>query len=52
MFNFLVPLQISGAHIEIIESKSSRHGHVARISGTTEQKQSAENLIKAFIMST
>lgn len=52
MFNFLVPLQISGAHIEIIESKSSRHDHVARISGTTEQKQSAENLIKAFIMST
>uniref|UniRef100_A0A0E0QFI4 K Homology domain-containing protein n=1 Tax=Oryza rufipogon TaxID=4529 RepID=A0A0E0QFI4_ORYRU len=45
-------IKISGAHIEIIESKSSRHGHVARISGTTEQKQSAENLIKAFIMST
>ncbi|XP_052165171.1 KH domain-containing protein At4g18375 isoform X1 [Oryza glaberrima] len=44
--------KISGAHIEIIESKSSRHDHVARISGTTEQKQSAENLIKAFIMST
>uniref|UniRef100_A0A0D9X5A8 K Homology domain-containing protein n=1 Tax=Leersia perrieri TaxID=77586 RepID=A0A0D9X5A8_9ORYZ len=44
--------KISGARIEIIESKSSRHDHVARISGTTEQKQSAENLIKAFIMST
>ncbi|KAF0899457.1 hypothetical protein E2562_019957 [Oryza meyeriana var. granulata] len=44
--------KISGAHIEIIESKSSRHDHVAHISGTTEQKQSAENLIKAFIMST
>ncbi|KAL5232015.1 hypothetical protein ABZP36_030791 [Zizania latifolia] len=44
--------KISGAHIEIIESKSSRHDHVAHISGTTEQRQSAENLIKAFIMST
>lgn len=44
--------KISGAHIEIIESKSSRHDHVADISGTTEQRQSAENLIKAFIMST
>ncbi|KAG8085609.1 hypothetical protein GUJ93_ZPchr0010g10562 [Zizania palustris] len=44
--------KISGARIEIIESKSSRHDHVAHISGTTEQRQSAENLIKAFIMST
>ncbi|TVU03249.1 hypothetical protein EJB05_51218 [Eragrostis curvula] len=44
--------KISGAHIEIIESKSSRHDHIARISGTSEQRQSAENLIKAFIMST
>ncbi|XP_062191553.1 KH domain-containing protein At4g18375-like [Phragmites australis] len=44
--------KISGAHIEIIESKSSRHDHVAHISGTSEQRQSAENLIKAFIMST
>ncbi|KAK3121412.1 hypothetical protein QOZ80_8BG0652670 [Eleusine coracana subsp. coracana] len=44
--------KISGAHIEIIEPKSSRHDHIARISGTSEQRQSAENLIKAFIMST
>ncbi|RLN05580.1 KH domain-containing protein [Panicum miliaceum] len=44
--------KISGAHIEIIESKSSRHDHVAYISGTSEERQSAENLIKAFIMST
>ncbi|KAL6843135.1 hypothetical protein ACP4OV_026848 [Aristida adscensionis] len=44
--------KISGARIEIIESRSSRHDHVAEISGTTEQIQSAENLIKAFIMST
>ncbi|KAF8774994.1 hypothetical protein HU200_005042 [Digitaria exilis] len=44
--------KISGARIEIIESKSSRHDHVAYISGTSEQRQSAENLIKAFIMST
>jgi poly(rC)-binding protein 3/4 len=45
-------LQISGAHIEIIEPKSSRHEHIAYISGTSEQRHSAENLIKAFIMST
>jgi hypothetical protein len=44
--------KISGAVIEIIESKSSRHDHVAHISGTSEQRQSAESLIKAFIMST
>ena len=44
--------KISGADIEIIESKSSRHEHVANIFGTPEQRQSAENLIKAFIMST
>ncbi|WVZ94624.1 hypothetical protein U9M48_040493 [Paspalum notatum var. saurae] len=44
--------KISGAHIEIIESKSSRRDHVAYISGTSEQRQSAENLIKAFIMAT
>uniref|UniRef100_A0ACD5ZEF6 Uncharacterized protein n=1 Tax=Avena sativa TaxID=4498 RepID=A0ACD5ZEF6_AVESA len=44
--------KISGADIEIIESKSSRRDHVAHISGTPEQRQSAESLIKAFIMST
>ncbi|KAL6659446.1 hypothetical protein ACP70R_003486 [Stipagrostis hirtigluma subsp. patula] len=44
--------KISGAQIEIIESRSSRHDHLAQISGTSEQRQSAENLIKAFIMST
>ncbi|KAG2577327.1 KH domain-containing protein At4g18375-like [Panicum virgatum] len=44
--------KISGAHVEIIESKSSRHDHVAYISGTSAERQSAENLIKAFIMST
>lgn len=45
-------LQISGAHIEIVESKSSRFERIAQISGTPEQKRSAENLIQAFIMST
>ncbi|KAJ1263335.1 hypothetical protein BS78_09G176300 [Paspalum vaginatum] len=44
--------KISGAHIEIIESKSSRCDHVAYISGTSEQRQSAENMIKVFIMAT
>ncbi|XP_072972325.1 KH domain-containing protein At4g18375 [Typha angustifolia] len=44
--------KISGAHIDIVDSKSSHFERIAQISGTTEQKQSAENLIKAFIMST
>lgn len=44
--------QISGALIEISEPKSSRGDYVAYISGTTEQKRSAENLIQAFIMAT
>lgn len=44
--------QLSGAVIEISEPKSSRGDRVALISGTPEQKRSAENLIQAFIMST
>ncbi|GMH28004.1 hypothetical protein Nepgr_029847 [Nepenthes gracilis] len=42
--------QISGAVIEISESKSSRGDRVAYVTGTSEQKRSAENLIQAFIM--
>ncbi|KAM1138543.1 hypothetical protein PS2_036169 [Malus domestica] len=42
--------KISGAMVEISESKSSRGDRVAHISGTPEQKRTAENLIKAFIM--
>lgn len=45
-------LQISGAAIEIPNPKSSRGDRVAIISGTSEQKRTAENLIQAFIMAT
>ncbi|CAL9188903.1 unnamed protein product [Musa hybrid cultivar] len=44
--------KISGAHIEIVDSKASRFERIAQISGTPDQKRSAENLIQAFIMST
>ncbi|PIN10696.1 PolyC-binding proteins alphaCP-1 [Handroanthus impetiginosus] len=44
--------KISGASIEISDSKSSRGDRVALISGTTEEKRAAENLIQAFIMAT
>lgn len=44
--------QISGAIIEVSESRSSRGDRVAIISGTSEQKRAAENLIQAFILST
>ncbi|XP_065620046.1 KH domain-containing protein At4g18375 isoform X1 [Quercus suber] len=44
--------KISGAMIEISDSKSSRGDRIALISGTPEQKRAAENLIQAFIMST
>ncbi|KAF9588999.1 hypothetical protein IFM89_017678 [Coptis chinensis] len=44
--------KISGANIEVSDSKSSRGDRVAHISGTPEQKREAENLIQAFIMST
>lgn len=44
--------KISGASIEISDSKLSRGDHVALISGTGEQKRTAENLIQAFIMAT
>ncbi|XP_010275880.1 PREDICTED: KH domain-containing protein At4g18375 [Nelumbo nucifera] len=44
--------KISGATIEFVESKSSRGDRVVHISGTPEQKRSAENLIQAFIMAT
>ncbi|KAF3449954.1 hypothetical protein FNV43_RR06033 [Rhamnella rubrinervis] len=41
--------KISGAVVEISESKSSRD-RIACISGTPEQKRTAESLIQAFIM--
>ncbi|CAK9169987.1 unnamed protein product, partial [Ilex paraguariensis] len=44
--------KISGAAVDISDSKSSRGDRVALISGTPEQKRSAENLIQAFIMAT
>ncbi|XP_051124884.1 KH domain-containing protein At4g18375 [Andrographis paniculata] len=44
--------RISGADIEISDSRTSRGDRVAFISGTTEQKHAAENLIQAFIMAT
>ncbi|XP_044460748.1 KH domain-containing protein At4g18375-like isoform X1 [Mangifera indica] len=44
--------KISGAMIEISDSKTSRGDRVALISGTPEQKRSAENLIQAFVMAT
>lgn len=44
--------KISGAVIEVSDSKSSRGDRVAQISGTTDQKRAAENLIQAFIMAT
>lgn len=44
--------KISGATIEMSDSKSSRGDRVALISGTPEQKRAAENLIEAFIMAT
>ncbi|KAL9239773.1 hypothetical protein vseg_014062 [Gypsophila vaccaria] len=42
--------QISGAVIELSETRNSRGDLMAHISGTPEQKRSAENLIQAFIM--
>ncbi|KAG6405011.1 hypothetical protein SASPL_132590 [Salvia splendens] len=44
--------KISGAAIDIPDSKSSRGDRVAIISGTSEEKRAAENLIQAFIMAT
>ncbi|KAK8279214.1 hypothetical protein V6Z11_D09G095800 [Gossypium hirsutum] len=44
--------KLSGAMIEISESKSSRGERVALITGTPQQKREAENLIQAFIMAT
>ncbi|KAK8951242.1 KH domain-containing protein [Platanthera zijinensis] len=44
--------KISGADVEIVDSKSSRFERVAQISGTSEQKRAAENLIQAFILAT
>lgn len=55
-FNFLIDtfilFQISGASIEIADSKSSRGDRMALVSGTPDQKRAAENLIQAFIMAT
>lgn len=48
----MVVLQISGAIVEVTESNSSRLDHIALISGTPEQKRSAEDLIQAFILAT
>ncbi|KAK4254561.1 hypothetical protein QN277_009925 [Acacia crassicarpa] len=44
--------KISGAVVEVSDSKSSRGDRIAHISGTPEQKRAAENLIQAFIMAT
>ncbi|KAG7963433.1 hypothetical protein I3843_09G117100 [Carya illinoinensis] len=44
--------KISGAMIQISESKSSRGDRIAHVSGTPEQKRAAENLIQAFILAT
>ncbi|KAK3041177.1 hypothetical protein RJ639_028656 [Escallonia herrerae] len=44
--------KISGAAVEISDPKSARGDRVAVISGTVEQKRTAENLIQAFIMAT
>ncbi|KAL9270083.1 KH domain-containing protein [Drosera capensis] len=44
--------QLSGAMIDISETKNSRGDRVAYISGTSEQKRTAQNLIQAFIMET
>ncbi|KAM0952474.1 putative K domain-containing protein [Dioscorea sansibarensis] len=44
--------KISGAQIEIVDSRTSRSERIAQISGTPEQKRTAENLIQAFIMAT
>nr|GMD54273.1 KH domain-containing protein At4g18375 isoform X1 [Ipomoea batatas]GMD87934.1 KH domain-containing protein At4g18375 isoform X1 [Ipomoea batatas]GMD93282.1 KH domain-containing protein At4g18375 isoform X1 [Ipomoea batatas]GMD93871.1 KH domain-containing protein At4g18375 isoform X1 [Ipomoea batatas] len=44
--------KISGASIEITDSKSSRGDRMALVSGTPDQKHAAENLIQAFIMAT
>lgn len=42
--------KISGATVEIFETKSSRGDRVAHISGTAEQKSTAEKLVQAFMM--
>lgn len=44
--------KISGADVEIVDSKTSPFERVAQISGTPDQKRAAENLVQAFIMST
>ncbi|XP_068654514.1 KH domain-containing protein At4g18375-like [Aristolochia californica] len=44
--------KISGAVVEILDSKSSRSDRIAQVSGTPEQKRAAENLIQAFILAT
>ncbi|KAF7842876.1 KH domain-containing protein [Senna tora] len=44
--------KISGAMVDVSDSKSSRGDRIALISGTPEQKRAAENLIQAFIMAT
>ncbi|CAE6189290.1 unnamed protein product [Arabidopsis arenosa] len=44
--------RISGAMIEISDSKTSHGDHIALLSGTLEQMRCGENLVQAFIMST
>lgn len=50
--NLVLSHQISGATVEISDSKSARGDRIALISGTAEQTRAAENLIQAFIMAT
>ncbi|RID78100.1 hypothetical protein BRARA_A00954 [Brassica rapa] len=44
--------RISGAMVEVSDSKTSNGDRIALVSGTPEQMRSAENLFQAFIMST
>ncbi|KAF3601769.1 hypothetical protein F2Q69_00033424 [Brassica cretica] len=44
--------RISGAMVEVSDSKTSHGDRIALVSGTPEQMRSAENLFQAFIMST
>ncbi|KAJ0236851.1 KH domain-containing protein [Hirschfeldia incana] len=44
--------RISGAMVEVSDSKTSHGDRIALVSGTPEQMRTAENLFQAFIMST
>ncbi|KAJ3681374.1 hypothetical protein LUZ60_015863 [Juncus effusus] len=43
--------KISGAQVEIVDSQHSHYDRIAQISGNLQQQQSAEDLIRAFILS-